>query len=64
MTKDDLMLVLQNILDRLESDGCVDCAFDDVNGWEMPCAKCRRNCKDYWRPKEGYKKDNYKDNDI
>ena len=25
---------------------------DDLNFlWEMPCAKCKRACKDYWRRK-------------
>ena len=33
-----------------EADGCQGCAFSDVEEWEMPCAKCRRACKDYWRP--------------
>lgn len=34
------------------ADGCRGCAFIDVYEWEMPCAKCSRNCKDYWRAKE------------
>jgi hypothetical protein len=29
--------------------GCDGCAFEDVEEWEMPCAKCMRNCKDYYR---------------
>lgn len=33
------------------ADGCFGCAFEDVNEWEMPCAKCKRNSKDYWRAK-------------
>lgn len=32
-------------------DGCQGCAFADVEEWEMPCAKCTWNCKDYWRAK-------------
>ena len=35
-----------------EVDGCTDCAFEDVDEWELPCRKCKRNCKDYWRRKE------------
>ena len=31
--------------------GCIGCAFEDVEEWEMPCAKCKRGCKDYWRKK-------------
>lgn len=36
------------------SNGCQDCAFESVEEWEMPCCKCLRCCKDYWRlkPKE------------
>lgn len=30
---------------------CTGCAFEDVNEWEMPCAKCKRGRKDYWRKK-------------
>lgn len=26
---------------------------NDVEEWEMPCTKCSRNCKDYYRAKEG-----------
>ena len=29
--------------------GCVGCVFENVEEWEMPCAKCKRSCKDYWR---------------
>lgn len=31
------------------ADGCLGCAFEHVEEWELPCAKCKRNCKDYWR---------------
>lgn len=33
------------------ADACSDCAFEHVEDWELPCAKCMRNCKDYWRAK-------------
>lgn len=32
-----------------DADGCQGCAFTNVEEWEMPCAKCKRACKDYWR---------------
>lgn len=35
-----------------DADGCVGCAFENVEEWELPCAKCMRNCKDYWRAKK------------
>lgn len=34
------------------ADGCTLCAFYDVEEWEMPCVKCKRNSKDYWRAKK------------
>ena len=34
-----------------QEDGCDGCAFITTEEWEMPCAKCKRNCKDYWRAK-------------
>lgn len=37
-----------------DADGCCSCAFENVEPWEMPCAKCARNSKDYWRAKEEY----------
>lgn len=32
-----------------EADGCTGCAFESYEEWQMPCEKCRRNNKDYWR---------------
>lgn len=29
--------------------GCEGCAFIDVEEWDMPCAKCKRGCRDYYR---------------
>lgn len=42
---------LRKVLDASLADGCLGCAFESVEEWEMPCKKCRRNCKDYWRKK-------------
>lgn len=33
------------------ADGCVGCEYEDVKSWEMPCDRCKRNSKDYWRVK-------------
>ena len=38
-------------LERTYADGCRGCAFGDVGEWELPCTKCKRNSKDYWRAK-------------
>lgn len=35
-----------------DADGCVGCAFEDVESWQQPCSMCKRNCKDYWRAKK------------
>ena len=43
----DAMMMKEN------ADGCCGCTFEDVNSWEMPCARCKRNSKDYWRAKMG-----------
>jgi len=45
------LAILEEIVDRYWADGCSGCAFFDVEEWEMPCAKCQRNSKDYWRKK-------------
>ena len=34
-----------------DADGCVGCNFEDVEPWQPPCTMCKRNHKDYWRPK-------------
>lgn len=36
---------------KQDADGCAGCAFEDVESWQMPCERCARNCKDYWRAK-------------
>lgn len=33
------------------ADGCVGCSFMETEEWEMPCMRCKRNMKDYWRAK-------------
>ena len=40
---------LKKLLDAYLADGCSGCAFYDRYEWEMPCARCKRNSKDYWR---------------
>lgn len=40
---------LKKVLDAYLADDCQGCAFYEKEEWEMPCRKCRRNCKDYWR---------------
>ena len=45
---DGLEEVKENI-ELQETDGCTGCAFITVEEWEMPCCRCKRSCKDYWR---------------
>ena len=33
------------------ADGCVGCAFESTEPWELPCKQCSRGNKDYWRAK-------------
>lgn len=40
---------LKKVLDAYLADGCSGCAYVDVEEWNMPCCKCKRNSKDYWR---------------
>lgn len=35
-----------------EAEGCTGCTFASCEEWEMPCRKCKRNNKDYWRAKK------------
>lgn len=51
MTDRDLMDIIQYLIEAKKADGCNGCAFEDYEEWYMPCDKCKRNCKDYWRPK-------------
>lgn len=36
---------------------CNGCAFEDKEEWEMPCSKCKRISKDYYRSAEDSKKE-------
>lgn len=43
---------LLKIVARADADGCEGCAFVDTEEWGMPCKRCKRNHKDYWRAKK------------
>lgn len=49
---DQLINLVEAWIERAEADGCLGCAFEETEEWEMPCAECKRACKDYWRYKE------------
>lgn len=55
MIKPDFNSLLMDALDKAreqaKADGCWECAFVGKAEWEMPCSRCKRNCKDYWRAK-------------
>lgn len=40
---------LQKVLDSYLADGCSGCAYESTVDWELPCRKCKRNSRDYWR---------------
>lgn len=48
---EDALYFVSKFVAQNNADGCAGCAFEEVNEWEMPCAQCKRNCKDYWRHK-------------
>ena len=52
MDKTEIMQILEAIIERDKADGCSGCAYFDKEDWEMPCAKCLRASKDYWRRAE------------
>lgn len=52
MTTEEIMRIVKALEIQARADGCQGCAFLDKEDWEMPCAECRRCCKDYWRAKE------------
>lgn len=52
MDKTEIMQILEAIIERDKADGCYGCAYFDKEDWEMPCAKCRRAARDYWRRAE------------
>ena len=52
MIVEDYRRILDIAIEQLKADGCMGCAFIDIEEWEEPCRMCKRNCKDYWRPGE------------
>lgn len=48
-TLNDLYALIKAWVEQNEADGCVGCAYYDKEEWDMPCRRCKRNCKDYWR---------------
>ena len=44
----DLQEMLQTLADKLKADGCVGCKHVDKPEWKLPCAQCKRACKDRW----------------
>ena len=53
----DLIAIVQAWIDSQDADGCLGCAFEEKDEWQLPCCRCKRNCKDYWRRKEGEEDD-------
>lgn len=48
---EELLRIVRRIIDRENADGCTGCAYIATEEWELPCSKCKRAAKDYWRPK-------------
>lgn len=45
-----LIAALDEALEQAKADGCWKCGFAEKEEWELPCSRCKRGCKDYWRP--------------
>lgn len=52
MKMENIVRAMRILHEQDAADGCLGCAFEDVDEWNMPCVKCKRNCKDYWRAKK------------
>lgn len=52
--RDNLLSEIAKLIEEAaKADACSGCAFFEADEWEMPCCKCKRNSKDYWRPSGG-----------
>ena len=45
---------IKKSLDKKETnlnqfEGCAGCTYETVEEWNLPCCKCSRCCKDYYR---------------
>lgn len=45
----DAIRIIKAWIEQKDADGCTGCVYYDNEEWLMPCVKCKRNCKDYWR---------------
>ena len=50
---DELTNLVRAWIDAQKADACMGCVYLGQEDWKMPCAKCSRACKDYWKWKEG-----------
>lgn len=41
-----------DVIVQNEADGCVGCAFEDREEWEMPCKECKNSKRNYWRARK------------
>lgn len=46
-----MLEALRDCAAREQKVGCEDCAYLETEEWNMPCYRCIRSCKDYWREK-------------
>ena len=48
-----LSAALDKAKEIAKANECAGCAFQLTEEWELPCRKCKRNCKDYYRRRYG-----------
>ena len=46
-----LSMITNNIAER-EQYSCSQCKYESAEEWEMPCARCKRNCTDMFVRKD------------
>lgn len=46
-----LLMITNNIAER-EHFSCTQCKYESAEEWEMPCARCKRNCADMFVRKD------------
>lgn len=42
---------INKTIEQSKADGCNGCKYISKDEYEEPCLRCKRNCKDYWRPR-------------
>lgn len=47
-----MLSILTNNITEREQCSCTQCKYESAEEWEMPCARCKRNCTDMFVRKD------------